>query len=277
MSKDPQPGKFRRRYEEALDNRPWTEECQGVSHDADYWYVSSNAKGKQCIVRLDSEFKVRATVTLGRLGRNHIGDIDVKSGYVYGALEGQVGVLVLPIATFDAPTKAGNGPRVFALVGDDGGAPPQGPSMPWCVYDEVTSRLYSSSSKNVNVIYAYRPDLAQQRFVHDPAHDCILESDKLQQLQGGALSANGNLILVSDRTRALHVYRLSDGHYWGQADVKRSTSKLKSEELEGVDVRLGVTHAGFETQVHVLLLDNDLTSLDDVIFKHYSVPKPANL
>lgn len=277
MAKDPKPTQFRRRYEEAFDNRAWTEECQGVSHDEKFWYFSCNAKGKQCIVRLDDAFKLRGSRSLGRLRRNHIGDIDIKGKYLYGALEGKVGVLVLPLAAFDAPNAAKNAPQIYALVGDDGGKPPQGESMPWCVFDESTERLYSSTFKNVSTIYAYRADHKQKRFVHDPAFDCILESNKLEQVQGGALSPNGNLVLVSDRTRALHVYQLSNGHYWGQADVKRSTSQVKSEELEGVDVRLGVCHAGFETQIHVVLLDNDLFSPDDILFKHFSVPSPASL
>lgn len=274
MSTDPKTQEFRRRYEEAFDNRSWTEECQGVSHDDKYWYLSSNAKGRQAIVRLDSKFRVCGTVPIKRVNHGHIGDIDVKGGYVYGALEKPLGVLSLPTEAFDAPDQPGNLPRAYQLVEDNGGAPPQ-TNAPWCVYDELTERLYSSSDDDVGVVYAYRIDPARQRFVHDARCDCILEGNKLQHVQGGALTPNRNLIISSDGKPALHVYDFANGHYWGQTPVKRDSSK--GEEVEGVDVRLGVRHAGQETQIHLILLDNDLLSSDDVIFKHYSVPEPSSL
>ncbi|MGC4067094.1 MAG: hypothetical protein QM784_21135 [Polyangiaceae bacterium] len=131
--KDYDISQLRRRYEEAFDNRDFTEECQGVSNDARYWYFSANAKGNQRVYRVDKDYRVVSSVGLGGLKRSHIGDIDVKERVLYGALEGSVGVLVLPISAFDNPKKKGNAPRAYSLLGADGKKPPQGDSMPWCV------------------------------------------------------------------------------------------------------------------------------------------------
>jgi hypothetical protein len=46
---------------------------------------------------------------------------------------------------------------------------------------------------------------------------------------------------------------------------------VKREELEGLDVGSCWLCGPAGANVHVVLLDNDYTSGDDVIFKHYAV------
>jgi hypothetical protein len=223
-----------------------------------------------------SQFRVKSKVAVGHLGHGHIGDIDVKAGQLFAALEDGLGILVMPTAVFDAPHAPENKPLVYSLVEANGSAPPQS-HAPWCAYDPVGKILYSSSDDRVSKVYGYRMDTANCRFIHDASADRSLQGKPLNHVQGGAITPNGRLIMSSDGPPAIHVYDLSDGRYWGAAGVNRSGGWPKYEEVEGVDVRLGVKNDGHETQIHLVLLDNDWPDQDDVIIKHYSVPDPSNL
>jgi hypothetical protein len=232
-------------------------------------------------VKLDAAFKVVSTVRLESLKHGHIGDIDVKGDTLHGAFEKEVGVLVLPLAAFNDPKNAADSMQVYSVCEPDGASPVQGTSMPWCAWDESTERLFSSSFYGVTAVYAYRVDHATKRFIHDAAHDCILQlqptaTNHLDEIQGGAITLNGNVMLVSNaRDRELFCFRLKDGYCLGKTNMENPHRVGK--EVEGIDVRLGVKYKNFETEVHIVWLDNDADNKDDVIFQHYSVSDPTLL
>src|SRR4051794_10440201 len=41
--RSPKPEQWTKIAEKEFSNEDWTEECQGVTHDGTYWYMSSNA------------------------------------------------------------------------------------------------------------------------------------------------------------------------------------------------------------------------------------------
>jgi hypothetical protein len=49
--RSPKPAEWTKPNEGQFFNHDWTEECQGVTHDDSYWYLSSNHKGKQRVYR----------------------------------------------------------------------------------------------------------------------------------------------------------------------------------------------------------------------------------
>jgi hypothetical protein len=63
-------------------------------------------------------------------------------------------------------------------------------------------------------------------------------------------------------------------NFWAH---KVDYSKSDDEEMEGL--ALGhITHANeILSNVHVIILDNDYSSKDDVYFKHFTVPDPSVL
>jgi hypothetical protein len=81
------------------------------------------------------------------------------------------------------------------------------------------------------------------------------------------------LLLASDYTHDIRCYSVLNGKYLGSAGIQVGST----EEVEGICVKKGVTMHGKAAQVHVILLDNDWPSADDVYFKHYAVGKPDDL
>ena len=166
--------------EEYFENTDWTEECQGVTHDGEHWYLSSNHQGKRRVYRLSTTFQVLGWVELENIDSRHLGDIDYHDGRIYCAMEPiKVVVIATPQFTdwWEAP-----------LVGADGGAPPQ-VGCPWCAVHPWSGLLYSSNfghagrnEPEVSVLRAYRREdvpgsrPGSQQFRHAPDADIHLSA-----------------------------------------------------------------------------------------------------
>lgn len=271
-TRDPQVGRWRKTSEESISNRDFTEECQGVTHDGLNWYFSSNknpliGSDKRGIYRLSNDFRELAFFGIDFTGHRHIGDIDFYNGQIYAAME-------QPAAIFwvnDSFSRHGRS----TLKASNGAEPsPQGNSLPWCAINPWNGWLYSSRFGDANraaetEIYAYDPDL-------DFRHVSTLNiSHGLKRIQGGCFSPNGHLLLASDHSHDIHCYSALNGIHRGSVGIQVDTSS--GEEVEGITVQHDVQQAGTASQVHVVLLDNDISSGDDIFFKHYSVPDTSAL
>ncbi len=270
--RSPNPAGWTKPNEGQFFNHDWTEECQGVTHDDSYWYLSSNHQGKQRVYRFSLANAVVSDVKLAGNGSGHLGDIDYHEGRIYCAMEGPVKIVII-----DTPPFTGWWPA--RLTGEGGGAPPQ-ESCPWCAINPWNGLLYSSNNGDdapgENTLRAYRLDAAAARFSHVPEADIVLQ-ERLRRIQGGVFSKNGHVLLASNHTNDIRAYSVLNGHYLGRASIQKDGSWNVKEEVEGLTIWEGISYEGVATHVHVVLLDNDAPDEDDVYFKHYRVSSSADL
>jgi hypothetical protein len=96
----------------------------------------------------------------------------------------------------------------------------------------------------------------------------------LDRIQGGAFSSKGHLYLVMDVAgHGVKGFDVRSGRQYANIPVNYDPSWGSWEELEGIDIwdLDGGAAPGINGQIHVLMLDNDGPSADDLFFKHYSV------
>jgi hypothetical protein len=266
----PQPAQWTKPNEGQFFNYDWTEECQGVTHDGSHWYLSSNHDGKQRVYRFSLSNDVVSHVKLAGNGSNHLGDIEYHNGRIYCAMEGPVKIVVIDTPPFTGWWSA-------ALVGENGGAPPQS-DCPWCAVNPWNGLLYSSNFGNdgEDTLRAYQFDPPNARFVHAPSADIALQ-EQVRDIQGAVFSKNGHVLLASNYSDDIRCYSVLNGRYLGRAAIEKDGSWDVAEEIEGITIWEEISYEGVATHVHVILLDNDWPDDDDVYFKHYRVPLSEHL
>jgi hypothetical protein len=278
---DPRPQHWTLPREENIDE-DWTQNCQGVARGGGHWFFSGNGSwfgfGD---VTPRAIFKLKGPKLVGQLRvhdyeANHLGALDFHDGQVYAALEGSPKsphgtALYLVDETLEFS-------QLVPLLGEDGGAPPQGGSMPWCAVHPWNGLVYSSpfgDSDDVTTVFAY--EWADDGLRNVPSEGIPLRVP-IRRVQGGCFSPNGHLYLTSDeyavgKNKAVHVFSALNGAYRG---FLRVLAEEESQELEGLcfaPMKIG----GHAVQLHVVLLDQIDLEKDDIFFKHYAAPDPAHV
>ena len=274
----PQPSQWTKPNEGKFLDRDsdhgWTTDCQGVTHDDNFWYISSDHAHesgihthRKRVYRLSLSHVVDGHVDVADSGSEHLGAIDYYKGRIYCAMERPVQILIIDTPPFTEWKRA-------ALVGEENGPAPQD-SCPWCAINPWNGLLYSSNNGHhapgEDTLRAYRFDKPSSRFMHVPTADIVL-SEKIRKIQGAVFSKNGHALLASDHSNDIRCYSVLNGQFLGRAAIRENDSFFVQEEVEGLTIWEGVSYEGIPTHVHVILLDNDLADRDDVFFKHYQVP-----
>jgi hypothetical protein len=273
----------------------WTDECQGVTHDRDHWYITQKGAVWRVPVVKDLRDHLQDGADGVRRrgipisGYDHFGDPDARGDALYIPLEGR-----RRIFWFLSVPRV---PRIAAFRASDlqfrwSAALPRQQQAGWCAIDSA-GVLYSSNSRHTprvesgaGPLFRYRIDGGTLTFL-----DRVILRDEqgtplvLDSMQGGAFAD------------AHHLY-ISCGYYedphpsWGlhlfdmrtQRRIVRSTNGSGSfnyefhpggdtdEEPEGLTFWNldGRNAPGIQGQLHAILLDNDANG-DDVYFKHYRV------
>lgn len=246
-------------------NEDWTEECQGIVTDGNFWYLVSNNNEKRAIYKFSLDFNIVGAVAVYTEG-HHIGHPAFGNGKIYVPVEppdeddnARVWVLDTELISLG----------VFDLGENTEDRHPPG-KMPWCAVNPWNSYLYSSVSSGVGSISAYDPNNS-----FSFKGTLSIEGEQVDKVQGGCFSKNGHLYLTSEETEDIRGYSALNGKFLGSYKV--DYNKSDDEEMEGLT--LGhITHAnGISSYVHVIILDNDTLSNDDVYFKHFTVPDPLIL
>ena len=262
-------------------NLDWTEACQGVTYDGRFWYFSRNfgpggLKRKQGIYKLKPNMEQEEFFSVKFLGHDHLGDIDyyngkiiglnTSEGLIFAAMEGPEAILVVPTDFHFHSLVTLKGRTIHEPS-------PQGDSLPWCAINPWNGYLYSSrfgQHKSIDKVFAYSfPDLTWKA--------TLGLKKPIRHVQGGCFTHNGHLLLTSDHSHDIRCYSALNGGFLGSVPIEVNDSASVREEVEGLTIRKDFASEGRPAEVHVVLLDNDLTSRDDVYFKHYSVPNPDDL
>lgn len=273
----------------------WTDECQGVAHDASHWFITQKGAVWRVPVRKDLRDHLQDGVDGVRrqpiplAGYDHFGDPDIHRGRLYVPLEGKRRIfwsLTVPRV-----------PRIAAFQASDlqflwSARLPRQRQAPWCAIDSrgvlvsSNSRVTPRAAVGEGPLFRYRIEGTTLRFL-----DRVVLRDErgtpvvLDSMQGGTFADDDHLYIGCGYYEdphpswGLHLFDMRT-----QRRVVRSTNGSGSfnyefhpgggtdEEPEGLtywDLD-GRNAPGIEGQLHAILLDNDANG-DDVYFKHYRV------
>lgn len=244
------------------DTEMWTEECQCMITDGEYWYASSNNDDFRGVYKLSFDFHEIAKVELPPELGNHPGAMDIYDGRLYVPVEGdrpRLWVLDLDLNPLEQCT----------LFGREGGEPPQD-HMPWCAFNPWNGYLYSSEFASVTELYAYDPHNNYQF----TGLVLPLDGGQVTSVQGGCFTRNGHFYLVSSSMEELRVYSMLNGKFLGSRRLETEGTAEEPESVFVYPVSGGDGQTGF---VHAVILDNDWISKDDVRIIRFAVPDPSVL
>lgn len=291
-------------------NNGWSEGLQGVAHDQNHWFFTQKDKLwkfpvghdlKQSVMdRVGNrlEYKIPANVKLVPIpkvhksnGYDHFGDLVHHNGYLYIPLEAEEGKnSSKPIlAVFRASTLAYVG---FAPM-------PKQTKAGWVSINPSNNKLYSSGN-NLNysdqlIVYNVSVNESKQNPISLTYHSVKSLYDEQgrtivlkRYMQGGDFSDDGKFLFLVNG-RASSGTPAKDGGVW-VFDFKTGKKLLKSEssgpfkyeyhpgapnieEPEGITFwnRNDYQIPDIEGNLHVILLNNNVTSSDSFWFKHYRV------
>ena len=273
----------------------WTDECQGVTHDANHWFITQ----KDAVWRVPLAKNLRDHLQDGvdgvrkrpipLAGYDHFGDPDVHRGSLFVPLEGKR--RIVPFVTVDRV------PRIAAFRADTlelkwSAALPLQQKAGWCAIDSKGFLLSSNGLVTPRIrdregpLFRYRIGEHALTFV-----DRIVLRDEdgtpvvLDSMQGGTFADDHHLYISCGffekphPSWGLHLFDLRT-----KRRIARSTNGSGSfnyefhpgngfdEEPEGItwwDLD-GRNAPRIRGQLHAILLDNDDNG-DDVYFKHYRV------
>jgi hypothetical protein len=261
---DPHPEKWgQSTYDPKQED--WTDGCQGVTHDDRFWYFSQTKEpgagtGAEIgwIHRITPDtFQVEDQIRLTK--GDHVGDIDYYGGMIYASIEPQGGGQVQIAVLRTSPTL-----EVVAqlpLIG------PQGNSCPWCAINPWNGYLWSSEF-NATQICMYDPN---REFAY--VRSMPLYGADIKQAEGGVFTANGHLLMTSNETDDVRCFSVLDGTYLGSGSIEKSHAGPRPQEIQGLTYWPGFRHVtGDLTSVHIILVDFNSLSSDQIYFKHYAAP-----
>jgi hypothetical protein len=276
------------------DKPVYHKECQGITHDDQFWYITNKWTIWKFHVtddlRDDSERDLKQLSSVGDLaGYEHLGD---PSYYYYK--DGNQGYLLVPVEDVDrelTPVLA-----VFRSndLGYVGKAVLNGHSDAACCAVDPKGIVYIPDGGTIGGIREYRLNwgllhtnkVELQSLPDFYFYDELTDPLWLKDMQGAVISESGERMYVVcgnaydvDASYGIHVFDMRT-----QMRVARSNrsslpfkyewhpGSTRYEEPEGITIwELDDKGApGISGQLHVLLLDNEASDNDDVYLMHYT-------
>lgn len=281
------------------DREPgWSSECQGVTHDGSFWYITQNNRLWKFPLSFDLNKDVGPYIKSGivkyveipeelrKQGYNHLGDLDYYQGYLFVPLEDakyeKPIIIVFRAEDLSYITSA-------KLDVNQGG----GHAMA-CAINPQNGRLYVSQFKHgkdtTNRVVIYRQEFKNNHLnlIYQGKLALFDESGRREifpgRIQGLAFSPySGLLYLVSDTgsSGGIFIFDPVNGQrlQWIKVAYDPTIFNQIKEELEGITVwDLDNRNApNIKGQVHLIMIDNYGTGDDDLYFKHFLVPGEKHL
>lgn len=257
----------------SIENTDDSEEGQGIATDGKRWFLSSNGS-KRVVIYDDAENLVSVLTPTPAVEMGMRKDAGNDYHPHFGALGFHAGVLFVPIQLQPIGPRGvwridlTNGLQTWARAS----ALPDGNLFSWCAVHPVTENLYTCNYDNPPALRAYDRDTLAYR----PQDDVTLLSTpiELDHAQGATFTDRGRLLVVRSGFNGVFCFSSLNGYCFG---AKRTGDfGSTSSELEAVAVRDWQIN-GTATPVHLLELDNDWPSQDDVYLHSFSIPNPSQL
>lgn len=281
------------------DREPgWSSECQGVTHDDSFWYITQNNRLWKFPVNFDLNRDVWPAVKSGIVkyvgipdvlrnqGYDHFGDLDYFRGYLFIPVEEKDYRKPPKIAVFRA--------QDLTFVAEANLDAVQGGTHAMaCAINPHNGQLYVSQFRHKDDssirVLVYRQEIrGNQLTLNYIRKEAFLGEDKRpiypHSIQGLEFSRDtGLLYLVSDTG-------LSGGIFIFDPIRGKRLQRIKvdydyrifgetRQELEGItvwDLDDGKA-TNIRGQVHLIMIDNVGIGDDDLYFKHFSVPGEKHL
>ena len=235
------------------------ERAQGVTNDGEAWYFS----GKSSLTKIafDNQtvlaynYKAIPDELKENYGSAHIGGISCCDGKIYAPLEDSKKWEHPIVALYDAETLEFTGEyHEFSSEILTRG-------ISWITCDKENGLLYSSHSKNADVIYCF--DIGNYDFVKE-----ITLSETVKNIQGGEVY-NGQLYVgTNDGTRAVYTIDVKSGKVEKVFDrIMYQPKLIDNFGGEGEDVTVYPMEDG--TLIHALDIG---TLFIDANLRHYKLP-----
>lgn len=245
-------------------DQDWTQECQGIATDGNFWYIVSNKENKKAVYKFSLDFNLTKVIVWphNQPQDQHLGHPALWNGSIY-----------VPVEPLDPNETA----RVWQLntdlttsetfdLGYTKERKPIG-KMPWCAINPWNSLLYSSTSFDVEHVCAYNP---KKSFAFKSKLQ--IKGVKIDEVQGGFFSDNGHLYLSSSASVDIRGYSALNGKFLGSFPLKYG----QGDEIEGLCITSFTNSDGITSYVHVIILDNAGNN-DNVFVNHFSVPDASVL
>lgn len=276
------------------DREPgWSNECQGVTHDASYWYVTQKDRLWKFPISYDLNKQVSKDIK--RVGipeilknnhYNHFGDLDIYQGYLYIPLEDkenrQPKIVVFKaqdlsfVAEANLDVAQGGGHAMSCAVN------PQNGRLYVAQYRHgdpsgIRVLLYHQEIKEGRLILRYLSKLS----LYEEDGRKALYPRSIQGLEFSKTS--GLLYLVSDIGSAggIFIFDPNTGKRLQRIKVgyDPTYAGYVKEELEGITIwdLDGGQAPNIRGQVHLIMIDNVGRGADDLYFKHFRVPGERHL
>lgn len=267
----PQLGAWGNPERSRAENEDWTEELNGIVTDGHAWYASCNAND-------DREGLYKLTMSFGFIKKLehpfdpdavHIGALAVRNGKVFVPFQGEFGVWVV-----DTELMEGN----FLPTEEP---PPEPDMFAWCDVNPHNGLIYTCnfSEPDPTVLHAYREVggklsrvTGQNIVIRQPT-----DGKPTTHVQGACFTPNFKWLAICDVDEAerIHCHSTLTGEFldrrWLAADTDESSAWTRNE-LEGISYAPINTGQGHLVQVHVLELNNEHHTEDDMYLWHFSLP-----
>jgi hypothetical protein len=251
------------------ENKDWTEELNGLVTDGHAWYASSNAgDGREGLYKLTMSFQFEGKITHGfDPDVVHIGALSVRSGEVFVPMQQEAtGVWVV-----DTNLTAGHVYIADELPDDD--------LFAWCDVNPHNGLIYTCNFTRPKCLYAY--DRVGGKLKRTgPPHDIPLhqpgDGQATTKIQSACFTPNFKWLAVCDvdNNERIHCHSTLTGAFLDRRGLLADTDEGPwRNELEGISYAPIHTGQGNLVQVHVLELNNEAHSADDMYLWQFSLPK----
>jgi hypothetical protein len=256
------------------ENQDWTEELNGLVTDGHAWYASCNVGDeREGLYKLTMSFQFEDKITHGiDPDVVHIGALSVRGGEVFVPMQQEAtGVWVV-----DTNLTAGRVYLADKLPDDD--------LFAWCDVNPHNGLIYTCNFTRPTCLYAYERVEGKLKRVGSP-HDIPLhqpgDGQATTKVQSGCFTPNFKWLAVCDvdGNERIHCHSTLTGNFLDRRQLLAETDEgpWVRNELEGISYAPIHTGKGNLVQVHVLELNNEVGSADDMYLWQFSLHDPDAL
>jgi len=278
-------------------NDSWTEEVQGVAWDEAHWIFSTNANQSKPSALDKAIYVFKGGISFGddkwlsmvkykdvphpisgTQGDDHWGQVCCYEGFVY-------------VSHFWADGPEKDHSNVVVFKNNDGFLH----YYRWIMLDQIDSKKVEFQAINPwdGLLYTcFGSGDVKEFYAHDSDGHYTGRSIQFDipvtQVQGACFSPNGHLYIATNETlpgdfrhQTIWYYSALNGHRLGvipvlaEQTIKLGDKIIQIQELEGICFGEVSFSDGKRAQIHAILLENSLISLDNIFFKSFSSAKPS--
>ena len=269
----------------------WSNKCQGVTHDAEHWYITQTLQIWKIPTTDDLDFCEKTPASqvlllpehLQNEGYDHFGDLDYWEGYLFISLENKRKSKPPAIVLWDAKT--------FKYCSEAKLPTSHKKDIPWCAIHPLEGTLFTSDFKCRGELFEYDFSISKNKKLELKFLRTIFLKDQqgiplnIKRVQGGVFSKKNKLLYLSsdgNKQGGIYIFETERFTLVEHIHVPYDPGFPNIHEVEGItlwdmdNVAVGSLKKSdkIKGQLHLIVLDNDLCN-DDIYFKHFKIPSES--